>query len=48
MVPKSSFGASESNAERRVNGRRTFLRLAAGATVGTAARPLLGSAPKLA
>jgi haloacetate dehalogenase len=42
MIPKSSFSASESNAKRRVNGRRGFLTLAAGAAVGTAARPLLG------
>lgn len=42
MVPKSSSCVSESNGERHVNSRRTFLRLAAGAAVGTAARPLLG------
>ena len=42
MVPKSSFFVSESNDERRMNNRRTFLGFAAGAVVGTAAMPLLG------
>jgi len=45
-MPNSSFFASGSDDEIREYDRRDFLKLAAGAVVGTAAVPLLDSQPQ--
>ena len=47
MIPKSSLFAPDNNdSEVRGNDRRNFLKIAAGAVIGTAATPLFGSQPQ--
>jgi haloacetate dehalogenase len=46
MLLKSIFLASENAGEMRGNDRRDFLKLAAGAVIGTAATPLFGGQPQ--
>ena len=47
MIPKSSLFAPDNNdSEVRGNDRRSFLKFAAGAVIGTAATPLFGSQPQ--